>query len=215
MFRRIFSLKQKNYTPDIILDVGAYHGTWTDQVLQIYNKSKYYLFEAIDYRQLDRFKLSNQFTVNNLILNDKAEIVDWFEMRNTGDSMFKELNHPFKNCNSIKKNSTTLDLYFENEDMQNKSIFIKIDCQGAEIPILKGATKLLKNTDFILLEIPCFGQYNAGVPNFIEHIRFMESIGFIIYDIVEHHYINDYLMQIDVIFIKKNHDFNDLVQIFS
>ncbi len=212
MFNKISLLKSKNYVPDIILDIGAHYGSWTDQVSQIYENSKYYLFEAIDYPQLNRFKNSEKFNVNNLLLNDKEDIVDWYEMRNTGDSMFKELNYPFKNCNSIKKQSTTLDIYFKNFDFENKNIFIKIDCQGAEIPILKGATKLLSYTNFILLEIPFFGQYNTGVANFLEHIKFMDSIGFIVYDIVENHYINDYLMQIDIIFIKKDHKFNELVQ---
>ena len=49
-----------------------------------------------------------------------------------------------------------------------KNIFIKIDCQGAEIPILKGSEKILSRTDFIVIEMPLFGQYNEGVPNFLE-----------------------------------------------
>ena len=96
--------------------------------------------------------------------------------------------------------------------LQNDNIFIKIDCQGAELPILKGATSILNKTDFILLEIPLFGQYNEGVPTFLEHITFMNSINFIPYDIVDNHYINNYNMQIDMLFINKNHHFNIDVQ---
>ena len=33
--------------------------------------------------------------------------------------------------------------------------------------------------------MPLFGQYNEGVPNFLEHIKFMDSIGFITFDIVD------------------------------
>ena len=47
------------------------------------------------------------------------------------------------------------------------NIFIKIDSQGSEIPILRGAKTILDKTDFILLEIPFFGQYNEGVPTFL------------------------------------------------
>ena len=39
----------------------------------------------------------------------------------------------------------------------------------------------------------------------------MDSIGFIIYDIIEEHYVNDFNMQIDILFINKNHNFNTLV----
>jgi len=61
------------------------------------------------------------------------------------------------------------------------------------------------------LEIPLFGQYNEGVPNFLEHIAFMDSIGFTSYDILENHYINNFNMQVDMLFINKNHNFNKIV----
>ena len=93
----------------------------------------------------------------------------------------------------------------------SKNVLIKIDCQGAELPILKGATSLFHKTDFILLEIPFFGQYNEGVPSFLEHIQYMDSIGFVSYDIIDNHYINDFNMQVDVLFINKNHKFNSTV----
>ena len=40
----------------------------------------------------------------------------------------------------------------------SKNILIKIDCQGAEIPILKGSTKILNSVDFIIIEMPFFGK---------------------------------------------------------
>jgi hypothetical protein len=95
------------------------------------------------------------------------------------------------------------------QDAQN--ILIKIDCQGAEIPILRGASSILDKTDFIILEIPLFGQYNDGVPTFLEHITFMDSIGFVAFDLIDNHYINDFNMQVDVIFINKHHPFNQTV----
>jgi hypothetical protein len=91
-------------------------------------------------------------------------------------------------------------------------MLIKIDCQGAEMPIIKGATVILNNVDFIILEMPLFGQYNENVPNFLEHIKFMDEIAFVPYDFLESHYINDFNMQIDMLFINKNHDFNKIVQ---
>jgi hypothetical protein len=93
-----------------------------------------------------------------------------------------------------------------------KNILIKIDCQGSEIPILKGSTTILNKTDFIILEIPLFGQYNKGVPTFLEHIQFMDSIGFYSYDIIDNHYINGFNMQVDMLFINKNHEFNNKVK---
>ena len=69
----------------------------------------------------------------------------------------------------------------------------------------------MERTDFIILEIPLFGQYNEGVPDFLEHISFMNTIGFVTYDIIDNHYINGFNMQVDVLFINKNHKFNNIV----
>ena len=47
MFKKLEKLKNKNYTPQIIFDIGAYQGVWTDDMLNIYPNCEYYLFEAI------------------------------------------------------------------------------------------------------------------------------------------------------------------------
>jgi FkbM family methyltransferase len=206
MFSRIQKIKEKGYSPDLVLDIGAYKGFWTRECNRIFN-TQFMLFEAIDYAEL---KMSGK-QVYNVLLNDKEEEVDWYEARNTGDSMFCEKTKHFVNCVPVKKQTTTLDLIFKDMTIPNE-IFIKIDCQGAEIPILKGGMSLLKNVSFILLEMPFFGQYNTSVPSFLEHLNFMDSIGYVQYDICELHYINDFLMQIDIIFIKKDHPLSSVVQ---
>jgi FkbM family methyltransferase len=210
MFNRINALKVKGYSPDIILDIGANHGNWTRDMLNIYN-CKYLLFEANYYDDLNQYNNFNNIKVYNKLLSDKIEEVLWYQINGTGDSMFKEqIGEHYKNCEGTLKLTTTLNDCL-NKDVfidEFKNIFIKIDCQGAEISILKGAIDILHKTDFILLEMPLFGQYNQNVPNFLEHIKFMDSIGFNIYDIVENHYINDFNMQIDAIFINKHHPFN-------
>jgi len=214
MFDKINILKQKGYYPDTILDIGAHQGFWTIGMKQIYNNSKYYLFEANDYNELNNFNNDNNVKVyNNIVLNDKIEEIDWYCIKGTGDSMFKEKTKHYINCNSIKRETIDLNTHILKNNLfqESKNILIKIDCQGAEISILKGASSILEKTDFILLEIPLFGQYNDGIPNFLEHIQYMNSIGFITYDILESHYINNFNMQLDVVFINKNHEFNKTV----
>ena len=213
MFDKILILKNKGYYPDTILDIGAHHGNWTNSMRTIFADSTYYLFEAIDYLELNQFKNDNKVKIFNILLNDKKEEVNWYQMKNTGDSIFRERTHNFNNCEIIKRDTIDLDTYILQNNMlhESKHILIKIDCQGAEIPILKGSTSILEKTDFIILEIPLFGQYNEGVPDFLEHIAFMNSIGFITYDIIDNHYIHDFNMQVDVLFINKNHKFNKIV----
>jgi len=111
MFDKIYILKQKGYFPDTILDIGAHHGNWTNNMKQIYNDSKYYLFEAIDYLELNQFKNDNNVKVYNILLNDKIEQVNWYQMKNTGDSFFKEKTHFFNNCEIIKQETIDLHLH--------------------------------------------------------------------------------------------------------
>ena len=216
MFDKLKKLKTNHsYTPDIVLDIGAHHGNWTKSMMTIYPDSKYYLFEGIDYKELNNYeKNNNVFIYKNILLNDKEVEVDWYQEKNTGDSFFKELTHNFKNTKPIKRKTTTLDTIINRDNIlkNDKNIFIKIDCQGAEVPILKGSKTILDKTDFILLEMPLFGKYNEGVPNFLEHIQFMDSIGFCSFDIIDNHYIHNFNMQIDMLFINKNHKLNKVVQ---
>ena len=214
MFKHLAKLKDMEYYPDAILDIGAHIGNWTKSMLSIYPNSKYYLFEGINYKQLNKFQNNPNIYVINELLNDKIEEVDWYEEKNSGDSFFKEKTKWFLNTKPIKRKTIDLNSIINRDNIlkNEKNIFIKIDCQGAEIPILKGSENILSRTDFILIEMPLFGQYNEGVPNFLEHIKFMDSIGFIAFDIVEKHYINGFNMQIDMLFISKNHKMNETVQ---
>ena len=212
--KKISHLKKNDYIPSIIIDAGAFKGRWTEKMLKIYPDSKYYLFEAINYQELSKYDNDPNVTVKNVILNDKIETVDWYEERNSGDSFYREKTKYFQNTKPTKKTTIDLDTLIDKDNIikDDNNIFVKIDCQGAEIPILKGAEKILNRTDFIILEMPLFGQYNEGVPSFLEHIQFMESINFIPFDVVDKHYINNYNMQIDMMFINKSHRFNKIVQ---
>ena len=217
MFKKLEKLKNKKYTPQIIFDIGACQGIWTEHMLNIYPNSEYYLFEAIPYEKLDKFNDANNIFVHkDIILSDKQKVVNWYQGLNTGDSIHKENSIVYKDIKPIIKQAIDLNSYitknqlFVNKNLSN--IFIKIDCQGSEIDILKGSINILPYTDFILIEMPFFGIYNENVPNFKEHIDYLDSIGFIPYDVLESHYINDYNMQIDILFINKNHNLNQQVQ---
>jgi len=137
MFDKINNLKIKGYYPDTILDIGAHHGIWTNEMIKIYNNCKYFLFEGINYTELNQFNSSDNIEVYNVLLNDKIEQVNWYEMRNTGDSIFKEKTHHFTNCIPIKRETIDLNTFILQKKIlqESKNILIKIDCQGAEIPI--------------------------------------------------------------------------------
>lgn len=199
---KLNNLKLFGFNPNKILDLGAYHGLWSYECYRIFPRAEYMLIEPINYQELTLIcdKIHN-FKYENLLVYETETEVDWYEMKNTGDSIFKERTSHFSNCIPIKKKTVTLDSIFPNEQYD----LIKIDCQGAEISILKGGQNLIKNTEFIILEMPFCGQYNTNVLSFSEHINFMEANNFVVFDILDQHvYDNKLLFQIDIIFINKN-----------
>ncbi len=206
------NLKHKGYHPTKIFDLGAYHGLWSKEIMNIYSNCEYYLYEANEYEQLNNYvNLNFNMKKFNVVLNYKKEEVNWFTNKTTGDSMFRELSNHYINSNIVKKQTIDLDTHLYENNIIIKDtdrVIIKIDCQGAEIPILKGANNLLIYTNFIFMEIPLFSQYNENVPNFLEHIKFMDSIGFVPYDTGDKYLIDGFIKQIDMMFINKNHYFN-------
>jgi len=141
------------------------------------------LIEPIEYTDLNKFKNGNPFKVIHTILNDYDGEVDWYEMKNTGDSIKKERTSHFNKCLPLKKECTKLDTLFKNE----KYDLIKIDVQGSEMNVLEGGKEMIKHTSFIIMEMPFFCQYNENTPNFLSHIQKMDELGFIPYDIVSEH----------------------------
>jgi len=198
-------LKLFGFEPINILDIGANKGKWSLLVKKkVFPLANYTLIEAIDYDELSSINNFSNMTSMIVLLDEKVGKVIWNEMRNTGDSIYKENTSYFDDCQKIERDTTTLDITF-----QDKKYFdlIKIDCQGAEIPILKGGKNTILNTSVIILEMPFMGEYNVGVPNFFEHIKYMDKIGYQVYDIIEMHRVEEILIQIDIIFIKKGHAF--------
>ena len=205
-------LKSFGFEPKNILDIGANKGKWSLEIKKkVFPKAEYTLIEAIDYEELEKLGIKyDNINYKNILLDEIEHLVTWYEKRNTGDSLFKENTGYFDDCKEIKRSTTTLDLVFNKNEVFE---LIKIDCQGAEIPILKGGNRLIQKSSVIILEVPFMGEYNIGAPNFYEHINYMENIGYRVFDIVELHRVDNILIQIDIIFIKQGHDFENKVDI--
>ena len=72
MFDKINLLKYQGFYPDAVIDIGAYHGHWTNSMLQIYGNANYYLFEAIDYDELKtRYNDNEKIKKFNVLLFDR------------------------------------------------------------------------------------------------------------------------------------------------
>ena len=68
---------------------------------------------------------------------------------------------------------------------------------------MKGAKEGISNCSLIYLECPII-EYNLNAPNLTEYIKYLSSINFVPYDICEIHKIDNVVIQIDILFIKKS-----------
>ena len=80
---------------------------------------------------------------------------------------------------------------------------IKADVQGAELIVLEGCSKILENTEVIILEVSLFKFMKEG-PDFYDVVDYMNKIGYEVYDIHLNwnRPLDKALGQVDLVFVK-------------
>ncbi len=80
---------------------------------------------------------------------------------------------------------------------------LKIDTQGNELDVLKGATTLLDKIDIVIIETS-FHEFRKGAPEIHEIIASMTALGYRCYEVLEGHYraVDNALAQVDIAFVK-------------
>ena len=87
--------------------------------------------------------------------------------------------------------------------MKNKNLFLKIDTQGYEFEVIKGAEKILNQFQGILVEVSLTHLYK-GQKNWMEILEFIQSKGFNLWSVDRgfSNKKNGKTLQIDLCFFK-------------
>lgn len=166
----IFWIKSTLKPGDVAIDVGANYGLYTYNLSKtVGNNGLVYAFEPIPYtfRTLKRitkiFQLNNVKLINKGCSNNVGKVNFSVPLQKNGTISaglaFIDMNE--KNRNSrLKKGNLTDAITIESEIIKidnlnfKKVSFIKVDVEGAELLVLKGAIKTIKNLrPIIMLEI--------------------------------------------------------------
>lgn len=161
----------------------------------------YFLFEAPSRNIKALHKSKFQYFINCLSSEEKE--IEFYEIGGTGDSYYKELSRHYNNVEPVKiKARKLVNLVLEN----NLPLpdLIKIDTQGSEIDILKGADHIIFNCKLVLIEIS-INETNSNAPLIGEYLNYFKSISFFPIEIAEKHFSESKILnQVDIIFLNCN-----------
>ena len=131
------------------IEVGAHVGKFSKQILERFNDALIIEGEEVNYENLLlRFPQHKNKIMKCVVYNDDKEH-NWFFATGSGTNalIMPLLDSQKRRMKKTKVNTVTLDTIDFNFD------FIKIDCEGADFNILRGAEKLIdKNKPLIYFE---------------------------------------------------------------
>ncbi len=200
-------VKQLGVAPRTVVDVGAAYGSFTRECAAIFPDARYLLIEPLaEYQsllsELERSMPSAQY-ICAAASSRSGEIAINVHPDLVGSSLLREV-ETGTDVNGVPRNvrAVTVDSLIE-ETGAKGPFFLKVDVQGAEIDVLQGAEALLKETEYVLLEVSFFKFFEGG-PEFSDIVTCMKSWGFVVYDITALQYrpLDNALSQADVAFVK-------------
>lgn len=194
------SIANRGFAPKSIVDVGAYEGAWSKMAKSIWPESNLFMFEPNYSKKEILAKLANDLDgklYDNLLGAKDGERVQ-FNIMETGSSIMSERSPVYRDVET--RTLTTIDslgIVFEAPGL------LKIDAQGYELEILKGATDILPAFEAVLLEVALI-EINEGAPLLREVTAFMDELGFAACEVLEVHRrpLDGAMTQIDILFVR-------------
>jgi len=175
------------YNISLVLDVGANIGQYGEQLREIGYKKKIVSFEPLNtaYVLLSSCaKKDKLWEVNNYALGDKEELAKINIAANSmSSSLLEMLPSHIKSAPESEYvgqediQVKTLDSVFPILASQTDKVYLKIDTQGFEENVLKGAENSLKLIDAIQLEMSLIPLY-SDEPLFDEMYHFLYQKGY-------------------------------------
>lgn len=177
-------LQTINYTPKVVYDIGAAVLHWTKEAKKVWPDAKYYAFEAVMEVEAWFKEYGIEHHLGVLSDQDGKEVIFYEDAVCLGGNSYYRENVVYSPAaeklysdeKGKRRLTKTLDTIVEERGFELPD-FMKIDVQGAELDILKGATKTLQSVNHLIVELQHV-EYNIGAKQVQESIPFIQSLGF-------------------------------------
>lgn len=190
---------------DWIVDVGVADGTPDLTKSFPYKDFNYLLVEAnpqfFPYLDSVTEKYPGTAIAEKCFCGESEGTVNFF-VDSTGRGSSRYLIEGVKE--TIETNVHKLDTLCEKNNVKG-SILLKIDVEGAEMEVLRGAEQVLKRCEFVVVESWINTENNESESSFLSLIEFMNQQSFVVFDFFGGHcYETGVLKMMDVVFVKKD-----------
>ncbi|MEH1863703.1 MAG: FkbM family methyltransferase [Nostoc sp.] len=199
-------LAKLGFKPTHIFDVGAYQGDFTNLCIKYFPKSRIACFEVLEHRVQQLRQLASQNSVVQvfpvLLGAESQEQVQFNESETASSVLIEQVKQNFTvKSYPMKTVDNIVHEYFNNCAPD----FLKLDVQGYELEVLKGAEKSLTQTQVILAEINLL-DIHKNVPLLAEVVGWLNERDWVAYDIcsLTRRPLDQALWQADFIFVPRN-----------
>jgi FkbM family methyltransferase len=197
----LVEMASRGFAPMTIVDVGAFEGGWSRIARRTWPGSKLMMIEPNRAKRSGLVDVAKELDANLIceLLGAESGGTVTFNVMGTGSSIMSERS-AVPRATEVRRLCTLDSLLL---DVRPPGL-LKIDAQGYELEVLRGASRVLSSFEAVLLEIAVI-EINEGAPLLHEVIVFMKAAGFVTYDILEIHRrpLDRALNQVDIIFVRE------------
>jgi FkbM family methyltransferase len=167
----------------IIFDVGAHKGGYTEYVLSEVPEADCFLFEPNEH--LFDFYLTKYKAFNTLV-GATSGPKTFYECAGKWDELSSMYKRPVFNglpVSTGKVGCITIDQFCADMSIDHIDL-LKIDVEGAELDVLKGARQMLSDKKISFLQVEYGGTYpDAGITG-LQVIQYLDELGYKVYELV-------------------------------
>jgi FkbM family methyltransferase len=205
-FERLAWMRDQGFKPSEIFDIGASNGRWTRKCVKVFPEARYFCVDPLEENQegLSILKAEQtRFDFWQGCLGPKPGTAI-LNMDGSGSSILPgHKGNPY----GVQKDVPveTLDNLISMGICRQPDL-IKIDVQGYELEVFKGAPQALSNSQAVISETS-FVSFQKGMPMLHEVIGELAEYGYVLYDILSLKLrpLDGTAGQSDLLFLKADH----------